>query len=255
MTILSDALPVQFWFEGYDTFNEEERFGQNQVCWKAPIECDQDITIQLYDSRSGLAFTLEIYDEDDTLLDTLTLPEVSGNLYQRTINLSNNTPDICDTTIWFQIKLGGSAYARTDYLEVKAEHEGTILISYSNHRNYAGLINQQTSPDTTFYLRIPATFNEKQMLEEDQVLPLSNNRIISLTSQVKKQRFLETDQMPMYMHLKVMEALKHQFVEIEELEYVKEDAYTQSPNSNKKWPLRAYTCWLTEKAYVLRNVL
>lgn len=145
--------------------------------------------------------------------------------------------------------------AKSDCLSVKAEQVGTVLISYSNYRNYAGIINNNGSPDLTFYLRIPAVFNEERFPETDEVHQLSNNRFISLNSQVKKQRLLETDQMPNYMHLKIKEVLKHQFVTIEDKDYVKEEPYEQVENANKRWPMRRYTCWLTEKEYVVRNIL
>lgn len=145
--------------------------------------------------------------------------------------------------------------AKSDCLDIKTTQEGTILITYSNYRNYSGIINNNGSPDLTFYLRIPAVFNEERYPETDEPMQLSNNRIISLNSQVKKQRLLETDQMPMHMHLKTQQVLKHQFVTIDDVDYVKEEAYEQIENTNKRWPMRRCTCWLTEKEYVVRNIL
>lgn len=145
--------------------------------------------------------------------------------------------------------------AKSDCLSIKETQEGTLLISYSNARNYAGLINNNGSPDLTFFLRIAAVFNEERFPEEEEPLQLSNNRIISLNSQVKAQKLLETDQMPFYMHRKMKLVLKHQFLTIEDKDYVQEEPYEQVENSNKRWPMRRYTCWLTEKEYVIRNIL
>lgn len=169
---------------------------------------------------------------------------------------SNNSETITITELTATRTVGeAEIMAKTDCLNVKAEQLGTILIEYSNFRNYAGIINNNGSPDLIFYLRIPAVFNEERFPETDEPLQLSNNRIISLNSQVKKQRLLKTDQMPNYMHLKMMEVLKHQFVTIDDVDYVKEEPYEQVENSNKRWPMRRYTCWLTEKEYVVRNIL
>jgi hypothetical protein len=145
--------------------------------------------------------------------------------------------------------------AKSDCLNLNETHDDTLLLTYSNYRNYAGIINNNGSPDLTFYLRIPAVFNEERFPETDEPMQLSNNRIISLNSQVKKQRLLETDQLPNYMRLKLSLVLKHQFLTIEEKDFVKEEPLEEVENSNKRWPMRRMTCWLTEKEYVVRNIL
>jgi len=389
----SDAIPVQFWLIDCDTYNEEERFGLYHRCFCAPWECDDEIKIQFQDDGDQ-NFSLLVYDDEESLLDEIEIEEVEDGVYQTSLILSENTPDICDKNVRLEIRknagfqgislpalslwansggsgdpwslganpsftasggsdsefifvdyafIPGNTYsigmdftwssvalttqysllvtdasfntqfsdnaigndsgsdslevnftatssttricfrvsstivdsttitlnsisgavqvgeaeivAKSDCLLIKEEHPGTVLIAYSNYRNYAGIINYNGSPDLTFYLRIPAVFNEERFPETDEPMQLSNNRIISLNSQVKKQRLLETDQMPNYMHLKVKEVLKHQFVTIEDVDYVKEEPYEQVENGNKRWPMRRYTCWLTEKEYVVRNIL
>lgn len=254
--ILSDSLPVQFWLTGYETYNEKELFGFNTRCFCQPWECGDEIKIQFQDT-SGLPFYLLVYDEDDILIDTLNFNEDSPGVYSRSFIPDSNTPDICDQKILLKIRQGDTTIvAKSDCLDIKETHDGTIYITYSNGRNYAGIINYSGgTPDISYYLRIPAVFNQEQFPETDETLPLSNNRIISLNSQVKKQRLLETDQMPYYMHLKVMEVLKNQFITIDGVDYVKEEPYEQVSNTSKKWPMRRYTCWLTEKQYVVRNIL
>jgi hypothetical protein len=389
----SDAIPVQFWLIDCDTYNESEPYGINHKCFCAPWECDDEIKIQFQD-EDDQNFVLLIYDDEDSLLDSIPIEETEDGVYLTSFTPSDNTPGFCDKKIQLQIrkeagsqgvtlpdlstwqndggagtpwslgatpsinttilgttserlyadfafivgveytiiinftntantpgsfgvtvsdssfnaqfssnKSGADAganqstpltftatadttrvyisltflgstntttitsteatrsvgsptlMAKSDCLDIKESHEGTLLITYSNHRNYAGIINSNGSPELTFYLRIPAIFNEERFPETDEPMQLSNNRIISLNSQVKKQRLLETDQMPNYMHLKVKEVLKHQFVTIDETDYVKEEAYEMVENTNKRWPFRRYTCWLTEKEYVVRNIL
>lgn len=145
--------------------------------------------------------------------------------------------------------------AKSDCLSIKETQKGTLLLTASNARNYAGIVNNNGSPELTFYLRIPAVFNEERFPEEEEPLQLSNNRIISLNSQVKAQKLLETDQMPFYMHRKMKLFLKNQFLSIEDKNYIQEEPYEEVENSNKRWPMRRYTCWLTEKEYVIRNIL
>lgn len=45
MTI-SDALPVQFWINGVETFNQKEVCGINSNCFCQPFQCDDEIRIQ-----------------------------------------------------------------------------------------------------------------------------------------------------------------------------------------------------------------
>jgi len=392
----SDANPVQFWLIDCDTYNEEERYGLYNRCFCAPFECDDEIKIQFQDDENQ-SFTLLVYDEDESLLDDITIEETEAGVYFVSFIPSDNTPGICDKKVQLKVRknagtqgvslpafntwtnaggagspwttgsspsfalVGGggdseyliadfafilgveytvslaytssasnlfsrisvaimdgsnnlqftngievigdtgshttvpitftatasttrigvrlvddtfssltvtlnsssatrslgtaSIVAKSDCLYIKETHEGSILLSYSNNRNYAGIINNNGSPDLTFYLRIPAVFNEERFPEEEEPLQLSNNRIISLNSQVKAQKLLETDQMPFYMHRKMKLVLKHQFLTIEEKDYIQEEPYEEVENSNKRWPMRRYTCWLTEKEYVIRNIL
>src|SRR5688572_31499877 len=391
---LSDAIPVQFWLVDCDTYNEEERYGQNSRCFCAPWQCDDEIKVQLQDDP-GKTLALLIVDEEGSIIDSKAMSESPAGIYSVSFIPSENTPEICsrdkiqlkiraesgfqpvtlpaldlwatdggagspwttgatpsiDSTIFGTTSeklyvdypyIAGQQYriivnftctnnvignlsvyavdgsntpfftqtttgfnagansttaliftattdttriavaltfsgssstntitsvegsktvgssvvlAKSDCLSLLEEQVGTVLLAYSNHRNYAGIRNSNGSPDLTFYLRIPAVFNEERFPETDEPLQLSNNRIISLNSQVKAQKLLETDQLPNYMHLKVKEVLKHQFVTIESKDYVKEEPYEQMENANKKWPFRRYNCWLTEKEYVVRNIL
>lgn len=396
--IRSDAVPIQMWLTDCETYNESAPYGINPRCFCGMFECDDEVKDQFQDEE-GQNFVLLIYDDEDSLLDSIPYEETSPGVYFLSFIPSDNTPGICDKNIKVQIRkeagvqgislptlstwlsggggddawtlgatpsvsLGagdeseylyvdyafiagidytikfnytatgfvlaqyniyimdslfnilasdsspnvtvpgthdsdtlsftatssmtriairehpnvGFSYsvtinsttatrsegaseiiAKSDCISIKAEHVGSVLMNYSNYRNYAGIINNNGSPDLTFNLRIPAVFNEERFPETDEPMQLSNNRFISLNSQVKKQKKLETDQMPMYMHLKVMEVLKHQFVTVKaddkEVDVVKEEPYEQVENSNKRWPMRRYTCWLTEKEYVVRNIL
>lgn len=395
--IRSDAVPIQMWLTDCETYNESAPYGINPRCFCGMFECDDEVKDQFQDEQ-GQNFVLLIYDDEESLLDSIPYEETSPGVYFLSFIPSDNTPGICDKNIKVQIRkeagsqgielpalsdwltggpgdtawtlgssptitltsgneseylyvdyafivgvtytirfnytqtgtLGrqGEVYitdslfnilyadafpnalsigthdsdlftftaisgmtrinirastlfftssitinsttatrslgtaeiiAKSDCISIKAEQVGSVLINYSNYRNYAGIINNNGSPDLTFNIRIPAVFNEERFPETDEPMQLSNNRFISLNSQVKKQKKLETEQMPMYMHLKVMEVLKHQFVTVKadnkEVDVVKEEPYEQVENSNKRWPMRRYTCWLTEKEYVVRNIL
>lgn len=55
--LISDALPVQFWPEGCDTYNESENYGIHPICWIQPFTCDDEISIQFQDNEIGINST------------------------------------------------------------------------------------------------------------------------------------------------------------------------------------------------------
>src|SRR5690606_1029414 len=46
---LSNALPVQFWLNGQESFNNKVVDGIEQVCFAQPFQCDDEINLQLKD--------------------------------------------------------------------------------------------------------------------------------------------------------------------------------------------------------------
>jgi len=144
--------------------------------------------------------------------------------------------------------------AYSDCIDIRAYHAETILINYFNHRNFAGIENQDVSPDIDFNLRIPAVFFEEEFPQEQEIAELSDNQEISLNSQVKVQRLLNTGLMPQYMHKKTILALMHQSVYIDGEYWVKADPY-EKIQGNKRNPLKQYKCLLTQKDEIIRNIL
>lgn len=48
--ILSDALPVQFWLNNCETYNEKQVCGINHFCFCQPFECNDEIKLQFTDT-------------------------------------------------------------------------------------------------------------------------------------------------------------------------------------------------------------
>lgn len=164
---------------------------------------------------------------------------------------------ICDQKISFDLVLDATPdedIARTDGLDIKDTQDETVLITYSNHRNYAGLNYSDVSPDPEFSLRIPALFVQDDFPQTDEVLQLSNSRMIQLNAEITSKWLLQIKQVPMYMHKKILIALTHQYVYINGLAVVKNDAY-EILKGNPRYPLKQATCLLTEKEDIQRNVL
>lgn len=390
---LSDALPVQFWLNGEETYNEKIVDGAHRFCFCSPWKCTDEIKLQFEDS-SGSEYTLAVLNTDSQIIKELQFDR-SGNIYSTTLN-PNVSPEICDEEVSLEIqtttqllsdhnflngswvnrggggvdwtesggfasstltnvsqnvtkiftlsaafenktysidwifevtsktgtsslsfrvhaldagdniistttvqglisstgvytgtsnidftgasKIGISAIAtgttftwafRSDYikvfddtstvafsdcLSVRNEQKETILIEYSNHRDFADLSNLNVSPDPTYYLRIPATFFKQRFPQESEVIELSNSRSVQLNAQVKAQKLLSIGPMPPYMHRKVILALSHQFVTIDGKDWVKQETY-ELVDSSRNSPLNQARIWLTEKDYIKRNIL
>lgn len=387
---ISDALPVQFWLNGCQTFNEYKAPGVYHKCFFAPWECEDEIFVQFKDDPSQ-DFSLEIYNDQQLLLGTLQFDETAVGVYEARYNIGEDSPDVCDELIYLQIKrdqglqgftlpplsdyvnaggsgdpwtlgsspsivttLGGTnterlyvpyafipgvtytinvvfsntqntvgiftvgvmndsnlsqfnettsggntglnqaepfvftatsdttrlyvdvnffgnntttivsisgvrtvgdsqVMAKTDLLNVQRDHDDTILLTYTNHRNFAGLVYAGISPQTEFQIRIPAIFFHQRFPEEDEVAELSTE-LITLNGTVRKQRQLTTDYLPYYFHEKLKLILKHQSISILNREWVKQEAY-EIVEGQKRFPLKVANCWLSEKEFVHRNVL
>ncbi len=85
MTI-SDAIPVQFWLNGIETFNEKEVPGIDNRLFYQPFECDDEIVLQFTDIN---ALILNILDSDSEVLETIVLDETSPGVWGTTITPSD----------------------------------------------------------------------------------------------------------------------------------------------------------------------
>ena len=149
-----------------------------------------------------------------------------------------------------------SILAKSDCISINEDHDETILINYHNNRPFASINSAVGTPDPEFNLRIPAIFSEsdERHPRESEDLTLSNNTSLQLMAEIKKQRPLKVKHMPNYMHLKTLLAVSFQTVTIDNYRWKLDEAYEKAPG-NPKFPLKTALCWLTQRDYVLRNVL
>lgn len=387
---ISDALPVQFWLIGCQTYNEHQAPGVHYSCFCQPWECDDEIKIQFTDTPGG-SFSILIYDQDELLLDSIDMNEVSSGVYQLSFIPSETSPEVCDRLIQLRIQQNAGAQgvelpdldefansggtgdpwtlsatpsiatlfagttsegliadfafipgvqytinveftntnntiglftvavtdssdnvqfseaksgansgpnssvplvftatsdttririflvfsgaantttvtsivasrslgsdsivAKSDCLDVR-DHPESILLTYSNHRNFAGIKYEISSPEELFYIRIPAIFYHERFPEEDEVIELSSS-LVTLNGTVRKQRRLDIDYVPYYFHEKIKLILKHQTLEINNRAWVKQEAY-EIVEGDKRWPVKMARVWLSERDFVHRNIL
>lgn len=101
MTI-SDAIPIQFWINGVETFNQKEVCGINSVCFCQPFNCDDEVRIQFRDVTGGL-YLLSILDDLDQEITTLQFYEVSEGVYQLVFTPNLLDEPVCNEKVRFQI--------------------------------------------------------------------------------------------------------------------------------------------------------
>lgn len=77
MTI-SDSIPIQFWVNGQETYNEKQICGVYKACFCQPWLCDKEIVLQVTDTIEGQELTLKIYNEND--VEILTIPFVASEI-------------------------------------------------------------------------------------------------------------------------------------------------------------------------------
>lgn len=248
--IISNALPVQYWLANCDTFNDEEVDGILKVCWRHPWQCSDTIITQFSDT-SGLDYDLQGIDEDGTTLFINQITEVSDGIYQN--SLIPEAEDVCNEFLRLKILLNGTEVAKSDYLDVRTRQRETKLWEYSNHRDFAGLSFTEQTPDPTFYIRVPCRFYHQRFPQTDKALELTSS-IITTSSQKKAQKLMEVLHSPYYFHNKLIEILQAQTVEVDNIQWKKEEEYVIN-EGRKNWPLKPANCFLTQKNSVIRNVI
>ena len=99
--IVSDSIPVQFWVNGEETFNEKDVCGViKQDCFCQPFNCDDEFKIQ-FQADTGLGYVLSVISTDDTLIARFDFEEISEGVYQASFDL-NDSP--CDQKVKFVIE-------------------------------------------------------------------------------------------------------------------------------------------------------
>lgn len=245
---ISDLSPIQFWPSGEETFNQQFVDGISRACFNLPFNCTDLITIPLTNPSGGE--TIKAFDSDGNELGT----EKTFVAGVYTFRPSNDWPQLCGVQAQFKIYSSSDVLLYlSDAISFKTDHNNTTLITYSNS-NYLLGINYTTSPPPEFIIRIPAIFFEERFPDESEQIDQSNSRIVRLVNQVKSQRMLDIGFMPFYMHKKLQLILTHDTVEIDGTEWVKNEAY-ELGDGNKRYPLKRAKVWLTDKNFIVRNVL
>lgn len=247
-----DSNPIQFWDIADDTFNEKEVCSIYSACFRLPFQCDDDVILQVAHT-AGQTVTLGVYDNDNftgSQIDVKTFSEVSSGVYRAEFDFS----EVCDNDVRLKILANGTALMKSDIISPRELHSCSNLIAYSNSKVYAGLDFVVGTPPPEFKIRVPSVFFEEAFPDEHEEFDLSGSQMVRLLNIEKRQRKLEFDYMPFYMHQKMKLILSHDTVEIDGLSWLRSDPY-EIDDANKRWPMRKASVMLTDKDYIVRNVL
>lgn len=246
----SEGLYVDYGFIPGVTYNITVNFScTNSVLGLFTVSVtDGSDVVQFSQSTSGGS-------SGDNIADTLSFVATSSTTRIRIgLSFSGATNTTIIQSVQGQRSIGDAEnVAHTDCLDIRQNHEQSILLTYSNHRNFAGLVYANSSPSAEFTIRIPAIFYHQRFPEEDEVMELSSE-LVTLSGTVKKQRLLDTDYIPYYFHEKLKLILKHQILTVFNKQWVKQEAY-EITEGNRQGPLKKAKCYLSEKDFVHRNVL
>lgn len=145
--------------------------------------------------------------------------------------------------------------AHTDCLDIRTEHEGTLLISYSNPVDWDNIPYSSLEPAPTFSLRIPGRLNihDPRFPEENESLDQSNGDIEKLFGSLKKQILLQHDPMPWFMIEKLKHVFKHETITIRGISFTAEEQYEVLPG-RLDYPFRKGRIWLTVRGSYKTNV-
>jgi hypothetical protein len=265
LPFISDCNPVQFWDADCDTYNESENYGVHEKCFCQPWNCTDLINTQFIAIGGDDEFSMDVIDEDGNVLYTApftreTLNDGNDEEFRSVFRLWFRPSDegICDEKIAMKIYNDASSprelVYKSDCLDVKTFHTGTKLIEYYNNRDVAGLIYADISPDEVFYLRVPCRFFHERKPKTQNAMELTSEVLITSATS-KKQKLLEVEHAPYYMHNKIADILTHhQYITIDNDFWKLEEDYEVN-QGEKRWPLKTATCYLTKKTSVIRSVI
>jgi hypothetical protein len=99
MTI-SNSVPIQFWVNGEETYNEKNVCGITRVCWCQPFQCDDEVRIKFTDTPALTNVLVGIFSDGSSFY--IPFVEISAGQYELIFTATEH--EICDEQIEFIIR-------------------------------------------------------------------------------------------------------------------------------------------------------
>lgn len=135
--------------------------------------------------------------------------------------------------------------ATSDFISIKVSHPRTKLIQYSNAEDFAGIVYDM-DPVPDFAIRVEAKFFKEAKPEENEKEENSDGSVVKLLGTMKRQKLIQVELSPYYLHMKLGYALQHNTIFIDNLAWVKEDSY-EIGEQDEHSAFTLAEAWLTKK--------
>lgn len=241
--IISDSLPVQWYPAELPTFNEKVEIGVFGLPFFQKFNREDVFSVQLLHTAS-VVITLDVLDQDEAVLYTANLTEVSAGVYFHSFIFEDE--GILEAYVSARLVIASVTISRTDQLDVRASHDESRWIAYTNSSDFAFLIYSGVAPPT-FGIRVDSKFYEERNPEENESEDLGDGSIEKLSGSVKIQRLLEIEPLPPHMHRKMKLIMKHNSIFVSNVSWLSEDGYEIGKSLSKSYPFYLASCVLTMK--------
>ena len=239
-----------------ELFNDETLYGTNKACFEQLLGNTDTISIQIiylettYNTIPKLVIRDAFTDVDITEINFTSL---SDGFYQ----IEATVPALIQNrTVYFVVvSTDGSSnlqdVARSEFIKAQ-DRTDSLVLEYSNDSDYDDV--KYSGNAYTNRLRIPIiNFFESPLQTESEVIQLSD-RDLKLFQDTKKIRKLRINFAPDYIHDKIVLALSHDNVIIDNVRYVQEAEYEYLEYKVAR-RLRRATVDLKDQNFIKNNVI
>ena len=139
--------------------------------------------------------------------------------------------------------------AATDFMRVQPISEDSLLLSYTNDSDFAGV---SFASNPVFHIRFKAKFYEERYPEEIESDADGEGAIVKFSASIKTQKRLVVDPLPPFMHKTIKLALACNTLFIANESYIQEDPY-EIEMIDERYPFFQANVFLTLTKSSTRN--
>lgn len=247
----SKATQLTFWMNNQATFNEQREGGIDHRCFN-PLFCSDDtLTDQFIDDALGAGVTYKLQCLNKAGIQLALIDYVHPGAGVHKIDAGSSFRDYGIIKSWVRFKMLRYVDAVldedfispiTDFYDIKPVHRDSRLLTYTNDKDYAGIVYTDNTP--VFNIRFKCRFYKERNPTEEEAESLSDGTVEKLSSSMKSQKRLDVEPVAPYFHTLINLALQHTTASINNINYLKEEPYTLK-ELNDRYPFDAGECWLT----------
>jgi len=260
--IISKALPIRFWLDGQEVPNEQDVPGIESHVWNQKWTLTDVIRLQVIDSEDKI-YGVSIQNVDDNSeigSKVFSQTEVTEDDYETVLHYRNDISftfeelGVTSGQVVRVVLMEGTDYpldsvtGYSDCLDVQDEQWGTFPIDYTNEYDYAGIAFEGLG--LTFTIRVEGRFFKQKRTRETESEGLSDESVVVLGTESKRQKTLEVELAPFHFHDQLILILGSNKITIAEdgtdVDWSGEEAY-EMEEADDRSPFYKAKCILTKK--------